>query len=141
MKYLTRMMATMVCVFAFAHMAWGQQIYKSVMPDGSVVFSYDPPSGSKSVQAVTPEVTKLGTGGVADSVTLYSATWCGYCKKAKAYLDIHGIPYTDVDIDSPGAMAELVKLEGGKSVPFLVRGKQHYKGFSKAGYDRFFAGH
>lgn len=131
-----------VCVlFAVGPLCSAQQIYKSVMPDGSVVFSYDPPSGSKSVQAVTPEVTKLGAGGVTDSVTLYSATWCGYCKKAKAYLDIHGIPYTDVDIDSPGAMAELVKLEGGKSVPFLVRGKQHYKGFSKAGYDRFFAGH
>lgn len=138
MKYVLKLVVVL-SIFAFAQVAWGQQIYKSVMPDGSVVFSYDPPSGSKSVQAVTPQVTKLGTGAGMDSVTLYSATWCGYCKKARAYLDIHGIPYNDVDIDSPGAMAELVKLEGGKTVPFLVRGKQHIKGFSKAGYDRFFA--
>lgn len=140
MTYVLRVVAVL-SMFAFAHMAWGQQIYKSVMPDGSVVFSYDPPSGSKSVQAVTPKVTKLGTGADTDSVTLYSATWCGYCKKARAYLDIHGIPYNDVDIDSPGGMAALVKLEGGKSVPFLVRGKQHMQGFSKAGYDQFFADH
>ncbi|MBS1189755.1 MAG: Glutaredoxin [Rhodocyclaceae bacterium] len=32
---------------------------------------------------------------------LYSASWCGYCRKAKAYLGERGIPYQEIDIDTP----------------------------------------
>lgn len=154
MTYVFRLL-TVLSMFAFAQMAWGQQIYKSVMPDGSVVYSYQPPSTSKRVEAITPEDTHLGngtaslspgdresggTGTVAQpqAVTLFSAKGCGYCARAKIYLAAHGIAYQDIDTGTPQGSAAMTAAGGGKSVPFLVWGKRHVTGFSAAKYDRFF---
>ena len=42
------------------------------------------------------------------SVVVYSATWCGFCKKAKAWLKDHNVPYIERDVEkTPGAQAEL----------------------------------
>lgn len=137
MTRVIRLMA-MLSLIAFTQMTWGQEIYKSVMPDGRISYSYTPPSGSKILKSITPDTTQPNVD--SDPVVLYSATWCGYCKQAKSYLDMHGIPYTDIDIDTREGMAALVNAEGGKNVPFLTRGDTHIKGFSTAGYDQFFAG-
>jgi glutaredoxin 3 len=32
-------------------------------------------------------------------VTIYSATWCAFCRSAKDYLDKLGVKYTDKDIE------------------------------------------
>lgn len=41
-------------------------------------------------------------------VTMYSTTWCGVCRKARAFLDAQGIAYTDKDIEKdPAAAREL----------------------------------
>lgn len=136
MTHVTRLV-TILSLLAFAQVTWGQEIYKSVTPDGRIVYSYTPPSGSKIVESITPDTTEPNVD--TDPVVLYSATWCGYCRQAKSYLDVHGIPYTDIDIGTREGMAALVKAEGGKRVPFLTRGDQHINGFSTAGYDQFFA--
>jgi len=136
MSCVIRLMA-MLSLIAFTQMTWGQEIYKSVMPDGRIVYSYTPPSGSTILESITPDTTQPNVD--SDPVVLYSATWCGYCKQAKSYLDVHGIAYTDIDIDTREGMAALVNAEGGKNVPFLTRGDKHIKGFSTAGYDQFFA--
>ena len=136
MTRVIRLMA-MLSLIAFTQMTWGQEIYKSVMPDGRIVYSYTPPSGSTILESITPDTTQPNVD--SDPVVLYSATWCGYCKQAKSYLDVHGIAYTDIDIDTREGMAALVNAEGGKNVPFLTRGDKHIKGFSTAGYDQFFA--
>lgn len=132
MSCVIRLMA-MLSLIVFTQVTWGQEIYKSVMPDGRIVYSYTPPSGSKILKSITPDTTQPNVD--SDPVVLYSATWCGYCKQAKSYLDVHGIPYTDIDIDTREGMAALVNAEGGKNVPFLTRGDKHIKGFSTAGYD------
>jgi glutaredoxin 3 len=56
---------------------------------------------------------------------LYSAPWCGFCKKAAAHLRLRGIPFEERDIDSDrSAAVELSKklrqagLSGG-GVPVL----------------------
>jgi glutaredoxin 3 len=58
-------------------------------------------------------------------VVLYSAPWCGFCKKAAAHLRLRGIPFEERDIDSDrSAAVELSKklrqagLSGG-GVPVL----------------------
>jgi glutaredoxin len=41
-------------------------------------------------------------------VTVYSASWCGVCKQAKAFLKKKGIPFVDKDVEQdPKAGAEL----------------------------------
>jgi glutaredoxin len=44
----------------------------------------------------------------AGSVVLYSATWCGFCKKAKAWLTKNDVPFLERDVEkTPGAQTEL----------------------------------
>lgn len=58
----------------------------------------------------------------AGAVTMYSTTWCGYCRRLKTQLDSAGIGYTEVNIEEHPGAAELVeKINGGNQVvPTLV---------------------
>ncbi|TCN57067.1 mycoredoxin [Rhodococcus sp. SMB37] len=42
------------------------------------------------------------------ALTIYSTTWCGYCKRLKKQLDENGIGYAEIDIESDPAAAEFV---------------------------------
>ncbi|THV42112.1 mycoredoxin [Glycomyces buryatensis] len=54
-------------------------------------------------------------------VTMYSTTWCGYCKRLKTLLDRDGIEYSEVNIEQDPAAAEWVMgVNGGnQTVPTL----------------------
>ena len=71
-------------------------------------------------------------------LTLYSATWCGYCRRAKAYLADHGVAYINVDIDTSYGRTAFQNAGGG-GVPLLTAGGKRVRGFKPEGYDRFFA--
>ena len=57
MTRVIRLMA-MLSLIAFTQVTWGQEIYKSIMPDGHIVYSYTPPSGSKILKSITPDTTQ-----------------------------------------------------------------------------------
>jgi mycoredoxin len=52
-------------------------------------------------------------------LTMYSTSWCGYCRRLKAQLDRNDIAYEVVDIETDPAAAEFVmKVNGGnQTVP------------------------
>ena len=52
-------------------------------------------------------------------VVVYTTTWCGDCRRAKRYLDEHGIVYEEVDIErDPEAAERVVRWSGGyRTVP------------------------
>lgn len=52
-------------------------------------------------------------------LTMYSTSWCGYCRRLKAQLDREGIGYEVVDIERDEAAAEYVmSVNGGnQTVP------------------------
>jgi len=55
------------------------------------------------------------------NVQVYSAAWCRDCRAAKQFLDVHGIPYTEVDVDrDAAASAEVIRRVGKRAVPQLV---------------------
>lgn len=58
----------------------------------------------------------------AGTVTMYSTTWCGYCRRLKSQLDAAGVGYTEVNIEEHPGAAELVeKINGGnQTVPTLL---------------------
>lgn len=60
--------------------------------------------------------------GAVHPVTMYSTTWCGYCRRLKSAMEREGIAYVEVDIEDDPAAAELVmKVNGGfQTVPTLV---------------------
>lgn len=69
------------------------------------------------------------------SVVVYSATWCGYCKKAKAWLEQNHVPFIERDVEkAPGAQAELsakLKAAGvpGGGIPVIDWGGTLVVGF------------
>ena len=66
---------------------------------------------------------------------LYSAEWCGACKKAKRYLGRNGIEFEERDIDQPRHAAALLRLTGRRAVPVIDVGGRVLTGFSAKGYD------
>src|SRR5262249_20668058 len=98
----------------------------SPVPDLPV--SAMPPARTPPLQAAAPR------GGIV----MYSATWCGYCKRAKAYLAKRGIRYTNIDIDTVDGRAAFAQAGKG-GVPLLFAGTRRIRGFTPEGYDAFFA--
>ena len=37
---------------------------------------------------------------MSEVVTMYSTTWCGYCRRLKRQLSEAGIPFREIDIDT-----------------------------------------
>ena len=56
------------------------------------------------------------------TITMYSTTWCGYCRRLKTQLDSAGIGYTEVNIEQdPQAAAYVEQVNGGnQTVPTVV---------------------
>ena len=135
-------------------------MYKSIRPDGKIVYSDRPPAEGRIEKMITfenlpssalPKETfsyveqlkrlKASAPVVAsrESIVLYSATWCGYCANAKAYLADKGISYQEIDIDTSEGKAAFAQAGGGKGIPLLLAGRQRVQGFSSAAYDEIFA--
>jgi glutaredoxin len=70
-------------------------------------------------------------------VVLYMATWCGYCKAAKAYLAQKSIGYRELDIDTPAGKSAFAQI-GGRGVPVLLTKGQRVTGFTPQAYDAVF---
>jgi mycoredoxin len=58
----------------------------------------------------------------AGTITMFSTTWCGYCKRLKTQLDREGIGYTEVNIEEvPDAAAYVMKVNNGnQTVPTVI---------------------
>lgn len=55
-----------------------------------------------------------------DNVTIYSASWCGFCHMAKQYLDKLGVKYKDLDVDhNPEAANDAVNKSGQRGIPVI----------------------
>ena len=58
----------------------------------------------------------------AGTVTMFSTTWCGYCRRLKSQLDREGIEVTLVDIErDEDAAVYVMQVNGGnQTVPTVV---------------------
>ena len=55
-------------------------------------------------------------------VTMYSTTWCGYCRRLKLQMDQVGIDYRVVDIErDPEAAAFVESVNGGNQTVPVIR--------------------
>jgi mycoredoxin len=56
------------------------------------------------------------------TVTMFSTTWCGYCRRLKSQLDREGISFTEVDIERDPASARFVEQvnRGNQTVPTVL---------------------
>lgn len=66
--------------------------------------------------------TSSVTAPAPGTVTMFTTTWCGYCRRLKGQLDHAGIPYTEVDVEHHDDAAEYVERvnAGNRTVPTVV---------------------
>jgi glutaredoxin len=68
-------------------------------------------------------------------VELYVTDWCGYCRKAEAFLKSRNIPYTRYNVEEdPAAARRKVALGGGSGVPFAMIDGRPVSGFKPSTY-------
>jgi glutaredoxin 3 len=65
-------------------------------------------------------------------VTLYTKTYCGYSKRAKALLQERGVDYEDIDVtEDEERFAEMVERSGGgTTVPQIFIAGRHVGGYT-----------
>jgi mycoredoxin len=56
------------------------------------------------------------------TVTMFSTTWCGFCRRLRGELDRQGLSYTTVDIEQNPSAAEMVRSvnKGNETVPTVM---------------------
>lgn len=73
---------------------------------------------------------------MSNPVTVYSTTWCGFCKMAKQYLDSKGVKYKEVDIEQDQTAAmHIMHKTGQAGVPVIEVGEATIIGFDRPKID------
>ena len=68
-------------------------------------------------------------------VELYVTSWCGYCKKAKAFFRSRGIRFVEYDVErNPAAARRMSRMTSSSGVPFAVINGYAIQGYSEAAY-------
>ncbi len=59
---------------------------------------------------------------MSDTVTMYSTTWCGYCRRLKSQMDREGIAYREINIEMDAESASFVERANGgnQTVPTVL---------------------
>lgn len=88
----------------------------------------------RSAGGVAPAEPRPSAPGAGARAVVYSAEWCGACRKTKAWLRQRGVAVEERDIDKdPRALAELVAIAGkDPAIPVTVIGGKAVGGFDPA---------
>ncbi len=118
-------------------------MYKWVDETGKIHYTDSPPPGKKAQKldlkinsiAGPPVVSAFKDGAAGTSnrtaakVKVYGAAWCGYCKRAKAYLQARGTPFEDIDVERSVQGKSEFRVLGGRGVPVILVGDQRMDGY------------
>ncbi len=148
-KYVISVLVTCVWL-TFIESVNAQSLYKSIGPNGKVIYSNHPPAGAhieKKLEfddlpssQVHPQSESTDSVDLpTDDVVLYAAAWCGYCRKAKAYLASKGINYKEIDIDTGYGSKAFARVGNGQGIPLLFASGQRVQGYSLEAYDEIFS--
>ena len=91
--------------------------------------SYDGPVQVSDWAAIIRK--KAPVAARAQSITMYSTTWCVHCKRARHYFAAHGIAYNEVDVEATEAGKREFKELGGGGVPLILVGDKAMRGFDE----------
>jgi glutaredoxin len=113
---------------------------------GFVEMSTPPPmSPADMKRAIQADYRRLAAlmreapGASGPQIIIYSADWCGACRRAKAYMDSKGIRYEERNVDLPGPKQELVEKTGGRSIPVIEVNGRIMKGFNQQRLEKMIA--
>lgn len=112
-------------------------IQKWVDENGKVHYGERPPERYQSNE-VKEFLSIVNAQSKGSAVALYSTTWCGYCKQARAFMKKNNIDFREYDIEESAVANKTYRQKGGKGVPFLVMEDKTIQGFSTQRYELFF---
>ena len=121
----------------------GAEVYRYIDDAGRVVYSSEKPATIDSATKIVirdNSVSSMTSYDEAEtkSVVMYSANWCGVCKRAKAYFDDQGINYDEYDVENdPQGRQDYARL-GSRGVPIILVGDRRMDGFSKARFEQLY---
>ncbi len=121
-------------------------IHKWTDSEGKVHFGDKPPADAVSavveVRINTYESPNIEAWNEIlnpkDKVVMYSAAWCGICKKAKAYFKKNKIKYKEYDIENSNKGKRDYKKLGAKGVPVILVGEKRLNGFSSESFESIY---
>ena len=158
-----RISAVCALTLALAISASADSVYKAVGPDGEVTYSDKPPANRARTDTLEfrnlpssplpaevlrfrEQLERSAQGRIsaaraprAGDVTLFTASWCSHCKRAKTHLAAAQINYIEHDIENMDGMRAFIGVGGRGGVPLLVAGDRRVQGYSTAAYDRLAA--
>jgi len=121
------------------------EIYRWVDESGKIHFSDKPSRAHSSEQvklqintyeAVTYDTSSIDVGN--KRVVMYSASWCGVCKRAKRYFAQKKIKYTEYDVEKSEEGKSTLRKLGAKGVPVILVGNRRMNGFSVDGFEKLY---
>lgn len=131
-------------LFTMMPLSLAADMYRWVDESGRVHYSDQPPPRQpaetielriNSYESVTYADSSADTGR---TVVMYSASWCGVCRKAKRYFEENGIAYTAYDIETSSKGKADFRRLGARGVPVILVGRQRMNGFSVAGFEKLY---
>ena len=68
-----------------------------------------------------PTQAELRAALNATPIVMYAASWCGVCRKARAFFAENGLRYQEIDADAtPGSWEKIEHLTGRRAVPVII---------------------
>jgi glutaredoxin len=129
--------AALVSLPAFA------QLYKWTDDKGVIHYSDKAPDkrDAKAVEITinsysgpaTVSTTGVPAAAAAKApVKMLATSWCGYCAKARAYLNSRGIPFEELDVEKSAQGKQEYRALKGRGVPIILVGNQRMNGYDQA---------
>jgi glutaredoxin len=69
--------------------------------------------------------------GKAKKVVIYSAPWCGVCKRAKRFFRVQGIPFRELDVEKNRMARREMERMNARGLPVILVGGKRMNGFSE----------
>ena len=118
--------------------AEAEGVYRWTDSSGKIQFSDRPPANREAAPVRIREQSFGGAGSVARGGTsqgcrirMFVTQSCGYCRKARAYLNARGQTFQEIDVEQDAeGRAEFRRL-GGKGVPVILVGEQRMDGYGE----------
>ena len=136
----------MFCLLLTTPLGVTADMYKWVDERGNIHFTDKPPLHANT-EAVNFRINVYSApdseisiakdrGKSAKKVIMYSAKWCGVCKRARDYFKANEIPFSEYDIETSRKGRSDYKRLSGRGVPIILVGSHRMNGFSASRFKK-----
>ena len=142
-----RWLAALAAGLILALPAAAAGIHKWHDKDGHTYFGDQPPTATTSTvvkvktnvyTSPSIEVLSKPPTHAEAQVVMYSAAWCGYCRKARNYFNSHQVAFSEYDIETSEKGQRDYQQLGARSVPVILVGEQRLNGFTPAAFESIY---